>query len=610
MLQLKNKELQKRLSINGFFTESFIDEITCKKLEHIYYNHFEHEKMLFYSTSFHTDFELKKKISDEVISLLKDKLDDYFIDYKILGSSFLLKIPNEQNALPLHQDWTVTDEQQFGSFTIWIPLQNTNKENGAIRVIPGSHLIEDNLRAPSIPVAYEDARKQLEQNMRTLPLKQGEAFIFNQKVMHASWPNCSNENRLALTIGLVPKDAELFMYYLDKTKKTIAQYKMPDDLFLHYPEIIEKPSIGTFHTSFLYTPQKISATYLIETLAENRKNNSNMQSLFSQPEHQQSFEKNGFIKLNALGKNEVEELKNYLYASGIKKETDYGFYVGMDHENKNLVAAMMKKIESVAMPKIAPFLKDYQLITASYVLKDTNAKGVVPPHQDWTFVEDESRHCSVTCWIALVDTNMENGCIGVIKGSHKYFNNVRPSPSPQVPSPLSKHMFSMFPYFELLPMKAGEALIFDNRTFHASPPNITNASRLAVGLSFTQKEAALCHYYLKPGTKDTLLKYKIDPSFFMKYDNGTLSKMYDKGDVIHDFELIEEIPYRWDDLSKKEMTNRVLNSGNIYNKALTQHMMQLFGEQMKSGFKNKIIESFTLINPLNWIRKIQNKMGI
>jgi hypothetical protein len=130
-------------------------------------------------------------------------------------------------------------------------------------------------------------------------------------------------------------------------------------------------------------------------------------------------------------------------------------------------------------------------------------------------------------------------------------------------------MFSLFPYFDLIPMKAGEALIFDNRTFHASPPNITNFPRLAVGLSFTQATAELRHYYLKPGTKNRLLKYKIDTDFFTKYDNGSLSKMYDEGKLIEDYEMMEEIPFVWEDLSKAEMKNRVLSTGNVYNQVLT-----------------------------------------
>jgi hypothetical protein len=44
----------------------------------------------------------------------------------------------------------------------------------------------------------------------------------------------------------------------------------------------------------------------------------------------------------------------------------------------------------------------------------------------------------------------------------------------------------------------------------------------------------------------------------MKYDNGTLSKMYDRKEVITDYECIEELPFAWEDLSKDEIKSRIV----------------------------------------------------
>ncbi|MBL0078864.1 MAG: phytanoyl-CoA dioxygenase family protein, partial [Bacteroidetes bacterium] len=67
--------------------------------------------------------------------------------------------------------------------------------------------------APSLPVAYEEERAKFESHLITLPLKSGEAFVFNQKLMHASWPNKSMENRLALTIGFSFKP-QIYLCYI------------------------------------------------------------------------------------------------------------------------------------------------------------------------------------------------------------------------------------------------------------------------------------------------------------------------------------------------------------------------------------------------------------
>ena len=594
MLTVKNPYHQILLHQAGYFIENFLSADEVAFCKNIYNDNFSNNNVSFYSTSFHDDIALKKKISDEIIDKLKDKIEALFSDYKLLGVSFLEKKSDQNNPLPIHQDWTVTDEDKYGSYTIWIPLDDTTKNNGALRIIDGSHQFENNFRAPSLPVSFEKYRINFEKYLKTLCVEKGNAFVFNQKLMHASWSNSSKENRLALTIGVIPKDADLFMFYYNSSKKELSKYAMPDDMFLHYPEIIKAPSIGKLIETFSYQVKEFSETDLNNALYQSRIKTNTMQPLFSNEIHQSDFEKDGYILQPALNENDIKELKDFLYSSGIKKETDYGFYVGMDHENKELVSKMMDKISAIALPKVQHLLKNYQLITASFVIKDPNPVGVVPPHQDWTFVEDEIQHCSVTCWIPLQDVNMQNGCIGVIKGSNKFFNSVRPSPSPQVPSPLAKHLFGIFPYMQLLEMKAGEALFFDNRTFHSSPPNITNVTRLAIGLSFTQKDAQLRHYYLKPSTKNTLLKYKIDPSFFMKYDNGTLAKMYDNNETITDYECIDEVHFNWEDLSKNEIKKRIVDAGNSYNTQLAAHMTKLFGAQMKNGITEKIKSVLTL----------------
>ena len=113
---------------------------------------------------------------------------------------------------------------------------------------------------------------------------------------------------------------------------------------------------------------------------------------------------------------------------------------------------------------------------------------------DWNFV-DENQFCSATVWTALVDVTEQNGALGVIRGSHTIFNHKRSSPSPQSKSPLSDHVFTLFPFVEIIEMKAGESLIFNNRLIHASPPNLSNQARIAVGIGITHSEAQLNHFY-------------------------------------------------------------------------------------------------------------------
>jgi hypothetical protein len=217
--------------------------------------------------------------------------------------------------------------------------------------------------------------------------------------------------------------------------------------------------------------------------------------------------------------------------------------------------------------------------------------------------------------------------MGVIKGSHLMYDNIRPSPSPQVPTPLMEHLFTIFPYLEMFEMQPGEALIFDHRTFHASSPNITDNPRIAIGIGFTQQDAEICHYSLKQnGKKDTLIKYKVDDAFLLKYDNAKISKMYDEQVEIDGYEALEEIPYACPKPSSDELLKLIKDAGNEFNIELCEHMAKLFnysmdGSQNESAKVEEIQETQTetqselasepnlpfwkVYTPLNIIREVK-----
>ena len=613
--------LQKEFNKKGyvvlpFFTESEVALLQSK------YDLLDHDLNLpFESTSFLEDVETKKECDLFVSSIFEPKINTVFEHYKPLGTSFLTKRVGAFSSMPIHQDWTVVDESAYASITCWVPLVDTTIQNGAFQVIDGSHLFSDALRGPSLPVAFEG--QDLSGFLKTIPLKKGEAILFNHALIHASHSNQSEQDRVAVTFGLTHEEASLLMYY--QKDNLVEQWQMPDHMFLEYPKVRFEPKIGTFSKSFEYVVPQLTYETAKNRVFEIRKNHP-MKSVFKNPDHQQFFEKNGYLLLPALQNEDVLALKNLYHSLGIKDEKGYGFHVGMDHKDKDIVAEMSEVIAKIALPRIEQELEDVQLFTSSFVVKEPHPQGVVPPHQDWSFVENEEDYCSVTCWIPLQDVNMDNGCMGLLKGSNHFFNNHRPSPSPQVGTPLKKHMFTIFPFLELLEMKAGDALFFNNKTIHASPPNITEETRLAIGLGFTQKEAPLRHYYLKPGTTDTLLKYTITPDFFMKYDNAQLSEMYEKGESIEGFGEPEEVPYLFEDLSAEAFTQMIQNSDNAYNATLVSRMASLFNYNMDGSKKEEQVEDevsetnevvaqpqtlpfWKIYTPLNIIREIKLRIS-
>jgi len=578
----KNEQINSQFELNGFVVLPFLNAEEIKYLNDAYNSNLFNNPEGFYSSSFSLDESLKLKLNTGINEVVGPKVSQLFNPYKTLGCCYLSKAPGENGQMPIHQDWTVVDETKFDSVTIWIPLQDVNDYNGAMQVIPGSHRFSDALRSPLFENPLSEIENDIRKDLQLISLKAGEALIFSQSLIHASPTNQSNSNRLAVTFGLIPEVADLLFYYKNPETFQAEKYIVPNNFFENYnTKIGEKPSEGKLIKQFNYslikiTPDEYSFKKHIYQLKKNKQ--LTMKSIFKLKEHQDFFKKEGYLILPTIDKQEIEILKLYYESLHLNDEKGFGFHVSMDQSDKALCAQIQTKIWDTVIPKLDEYVENYKPFVASYVVKESNPKGIVPAHQDWSFVDNETEgFYSITCWTALVDMTLDNGCMGVIKGSNNFMQNYRPSPSPQTPVPLSDHMFSIFPYLKTLEMKAGETLFFDNRTFHASPPNTTNEIRLAVGVGITQKDAELVHYFLKPdGNKNTILKYKVDENFFLKYDNARLSTMYDNGEVITDYEVVAEIPYFYNQYTSEDLINMIKQEGNEYNVPMCEKLAVLF----------------------------------
>lgn len=313
-----------------------------------------------------------------------------------------------------------------------------------------------------------------------------------------------------------------------------------------------------------------------------------MPQVFQDAALQAQFERDGYLLMDFLDAATVEHLRSYYATHTPQEKPAYGFHVSLDDRNRAQSNAVTEELYGVLTPFVAQHFQDFQVFTSSFVIKETNPKGVVPPHQDWTFV-DEKEYWSATLWIPLVDVDMDNGCLGVIKGSHRYFDWPRCSPSPQFRTPLGEHMFTIFPYLTLVPMKAGQAIIFDNRTLHASPPNTTNSPRLAAGIGITHKDAKLFHHYLLPGQQpETVEVYAITRDFFLDYNNGGLSELHNRGEKVTGWDAVGTYALNLPRINPEELQALIKSHpDNVVNVPLIEKMARLFNYNLDGSKKEE-----------------------
>lgn len=155
-----------------------------------------------------------------------------------------------------------------------------------------------------------------------------------------------------------------------------------------------------------------------------------------------SFEESGFVVLpGLLAESEVAELSrqidriifgqaDYLPAKAVIYEPGTSpprvrnaFHIHQHHPYYMKIASHPKVMEYMGRILGYPL----RLYSSSLFAKPAKVGSSVPPHQDmayWPFRPYEL----VSCWIALDDSTVENGCVRFLAGSHK-LGLLRHSPS-------------------------------------------------------------------------------------------------------------------------------------------------------------------------------------
>lgn len=245
----KNKQHQKTFEEDGYLKIKLLKPDDVEHLHSLFQKYFPEPSKDFYSTSFNNDFTLKKEVSQAIGEIIAPRLELFFTDYTWFGSAFLSKGDGPRSEMPMHQDWSIVDENKFYALNIWTPLQDTNERNGTLEVIPGSHLWQDQVRAPTLPFYYNGYQTQLQSKLQRVNVMATEAIVLNQAVIHSSKPNATKDIRIAITSGIKTKGAPMLFHYWDKNNPTqIEEFYQEDDFLIRFTNfhqsIYERPTIG------------------------------------------------------------------------------------------------------------------------------------------------------------------------------------------------------------------------------------------------------------------------------------------------------------------------------------------------------------------------------
>ena len=148
-----------------------------------------------------------------IIDVMEDMLGETVI---LRHSHFFAKLPGDGMRVSWHQDasyWPLTPSKVVSA---WLAIDDSDVGNGAMQVIPGSHL--------NAQVAFRDSaadeRNVLNQTVEhpeafgeppvALELRAGQISLHSDWVLHGSEPNQSNRRRCGLAMRYLSKDVRAY----------------------------------------------------------------------------------------------------------------------------------------------------------------------------------------------------------------------------------------------------------------------------------------------------------------------------------------------------------------------------------------------------------------
>jgi len=137
------------------------------------------------------------------------------------------------------------------------------------------------------------------------------------------------------------------------------------------------------------------------------------------PEEIQQYKEDGYIApIDVLSKDEAEE---------VKKEIEYiekkwpDELEGLGRNYAHLISPILDKVShnSKILDAVESIIgKDILVCGTTLFIKNPDKKGFVSFHQDAKYIGLEPYNW-VTAWLAVTDSNEENGCMRMYKSSHK-----------------------------------------------------------------------------------------------------------------------------------------------------------------------------------------------
>ena len=148
----------------------------------------------------------------EILDYVEDILGPNFVQW---GGQFFHKEPQSGSVVPWHQDAQYWPLEPANAVTVWLAVYDSDEENGAMKVVSGSHkkglngFKHHTNDASHLVLDQEVSEDQIDKDKIVyMNLKAGEISLHNDALLHGSDPNNSNRKRCGITMRFSPTNVK------------------------------------------------------------------------------------------------------------------------------------------------------------------------------------------------------------------------------------------------------------------------------------------------------------------------------------------------------------------------------------------------------------------
>lgn len=130
-------------------------------------------------------------------------------DIALYGTHYICKRPRDGQAVLWHQDGSYWPLEPMEVVTLWLAVDDSDRENGCMRVIPRTHrealmALTPTDREDVVLDSYLDPARVDESRAVDLVLKAGDVSVHHPNIIHGSNANTSERWRRCLTLRYIP----------------------------------------------------------------------------------------------------------------------------------------------------------------------------------------------------------------------------------------------------------------------------------------------------------------------------------------------------------------------------------------------------------------------